>query len=317
MVMALLFVLFDAPKECPPQQRFEAELRLRTSKVELVSEAKSDTRLTVTIKKVKGRFIGTSSMHGEREFKGGNCESVVAAMALATALLLDPEARTSPVTAEEIAAAPPPKAAPEPEPAPPPAPEPVAAPEPAPAPVAVVAEPPQPPPPPAPSPWTFTLLAGGGLSSAVSGGVEPGVSLSLSLRRGRVFGQLTPLFLFGRTVSSANGTAVYRSGGARLDLGAAFDLGPIELRPHAQLTTLVVPISAPQAEEPRPGTSVLVAPGVALQVLLALGAWRVSLDGGAGFNVRRERYVIADVGQVFAAPVVFGYASLGVGRTIP
>ncbi len=322
MVMALLFVLFDAPRDCPPQQRFEAELRLRTSKVELVSEAKSDTRLTVSIKKVKNRFVGTSSMHGAREFKGGNCESVVTAMALATALLLDPEARTSPVTAEEIAAAPAPKApAPEPAPvvvapAPEPEPAPVPAPAPEPAPVVVV-QPPPPEPAPAPSRWTFTLLAGGGVSSAVSGGVEPGVELGLSLRRGPLFGQLAPLFLFGRTVSSTAGTAVYRSGGARLDLGAAFDVGPLELRPHAQVTTLVVPISAPQAEEPRPGTSVLVAPGVAVQVLLKLSAWRVSLDGGAGFNVRRERYVIADIGQVFAAPAVFGYASLGVGRTIP
>src|SRR5688572_24890972 len=82
MVMALLFVLFDAPRECPAQQRFEAELRWRTSKVELVSESKSDTRLSVSIKKVKKQFVGTSSMHGPREFKGSNCESVVAAMAL-------------------------------------------------------------------------------------------------------------------------------------------------------------------------------------------------------------------------------------------
>lgn len=323
MLMALLFVLFDAPKDCPPQQRFEAELRLRTSKVDLVSEAKSDTKLTISIKKVKGRFVGTSSMHGAREFKGGNCEAVVTAMALATALLLDPEARTSPVTAEEIAAAPAPV---EPKPAPPepapPEPAPVRAPEPEPVkpePAArVVAPAPAPLRAAAPSPWTVTLLAGGGLSTAVSGGVEPGVSLSLSLRRGFVAGQVTPLFLFGRTVSSAAGTAVYRSGGARLDLGAAVDLGSVlELRPAAQLTVLAVPISAPLAEEPRPDTSWLIAPGAALQLLVKLGAWRLSLDGGAGFNVRRERWVISNLGLVFAAPVAFGYAALSVGRTIP
>ncbi len=326
MLVALLYVLYDAPRECPQQARFETELRLRTSKVELVGEPKSDTRLSISIRRVRKQFIGFSSMHGEREFKGNNCESVVAAMALATALLLDPEARTTPVTAEELAAAPPPKTAePEPEPAPPPepvappeapapAPEPEPAPAPAEPPAVVVAPAPETPP---PAPWAFTLLAGGGVSTAISGGLEPAVSISVSLRRGLLFGALTPLFLFGRSVTAAPGTAVYRGGGGRLDLGVAVDLGPLELRPGAQLTVLAVSISAPNAEEPRPGISVLVAPGVNAQVLVKLGAWRVAVDGGIGFNVRRERYVISDVGLVFAAPAAFGYASVGVGRTIP
>lgn len=135
---------YDAPPDCPSADGFLGEVAARTSIPRLAQPDETATTLTVIVRKIAGGFKGTLEMGAgkssaaTRHVSAADCEQVVSALALMTALAIDPNASVTPVRKQQE---PPPKK-----------PEPVA-PQPAsPPPVA-------PSPPPASFHWRFQLGA--------------------------------------------------------------------------------------------------------------------------------------------------------------
>ncbi|MBX7102312.1 MAG: hypothetical protein K1X89_31640, partial [Myxococcaceae bacterium] len=136
-----LAITWTAPEECPLRERFEAELGVRTAKARPATPAETPgATLDIRIVKAGARYQATSKLRvgfgglTVRELKGARCDSLIGALSLTIALLIDPEgARTSPVAPEELRPeplAPPPASPPPAAPAPgrqelPPAPAPV------------------------------------------------------------------------------------------------------------------------------------------------------------------------------------------------
>lgn len=321
-----LEVAYEAPEACPPRARFEAELRARSEKLRVVDPTQTpQAQVTLGIVMQKKRYVGTSKLRTllsgvtTREFKSAQCETLVQAAALATALLLDPEGTKTgavtvdltPVVAPVDAGVPLPVVV-----------EPVDAGAPAPVvivdagvaePVVVdagappVVESP-------PSELHVEVSAGGGVTSGLSGAVDPLVQLTVAVQLPRFRLALSPQFVVGRRVTSSAGVAQYLGAGGRLDALASFPIASVlRLEGGASVTVLVVPATGPDAELPGRALGVLVAPGPFARVALQLGGLRVALEGGAGVNLRAERYVIDGAGLVFAAPRLFGLVGASVG----
>lgn len=320
-----LLVELDAPEACPPRARFEAELRARSEKLRIVeSPTPQAGSVSLRITQEKKRFVGTSkvktAMSGvtQRQFKSAQCETLIQAAALATSLLLDPEGtKTGEVTVSLT---------PEPKPV-----EPVDAGEPLPTVVVDAGSPALPVDAGAPlvivesvdagvtepAPVQLELALGGGITSAISGAVDPELQVSVALQWPRVRLALSPRFVPGRRVSSSNGVAQYLAAGGRLDGLFSTPLGALlRLEGGAQLTVLVVPVSGPDAEVPGRALGVLIAPGPFARVVLLLGSFRLAFEGGGGVNLRAERYVIEGAGPVFVAPRLFGSVGLSAGWSL-
>jgi hypothetical protein len=105
---------WSAAAECPEQTRFEAEVRARTRNATFV-EATSTGRLFVVDLATKERgFEGRLQIRegpgpsATRTFEGDTCAEVVSALALLTALAIDPEASSGPIDVLPGSAASPP-----------------------------------------------------------------------------------------------------------------------------------------------------------------------------------------------------------------
>ena len=319
-----LLVELDAPEACPPRARFEAELRARSEKLRIV-ESKTPEAATVSLRiaQEKKRFVATSkvktAMSGvtQRQFKSAQCETLIQAAALATSLLLDPEGtKTGEVTVTLT---------PEPKPI-----EPVDAGQPLPvvvdaglppvvepvdagSPIVVVVEPVDAGVK-ASSPVQLELALGGGVTTAISGDIDPELQVSVALQWPRFRLALSPRYVVSRRVTSSSGVAQYFAAGGRLDGLFSFPIGTVlRLEGGAQLSLLVVPVTGPDAEVPGRALGLLVAPGPFARVVVLLGSFRLALEGGGGVNVRAERYLIDGAGLVFAAPRVFGSVGLSAG----
>lgn len=100
-----LSLRYTAPPACPSAERFLGEVAARTSRYRAALPTESATILTVVIKEVKGGDRGTFELgtgHGTtsaRHVAAADCEQVVSALALMTALAIDPNASTAPVSA--------------------------------------------------------------------------------------------------------------------------------------------------------------------------------------------------------------------------
>jgi hypothetical protein len=87
---------FSAPERCPDQEAFERALRRRTTKFHLATDKEPVRRFVVTISFAGSTPMGRLAVHGpgsepsERTVSGKSCEEVVAALALMTALAIDP-----------------------------------------------------------------------------------------------------------------------------------------------------------------------------------------------------------------------------------
>jgi hypothetical protein len=106
---------YTAPAECPDRGGFFEQVRARTKLARLARASEPATTLIVRIKHVPGGSAGTlevsapAARTARREVKAASCEQVVVALALMTALAIDPDASTEPVPK-------PPPAAPKPQP---------------------------------------------------------------------------------------------------------------------------------------------------------------------------------------------------------
>ncbi|MBM4782585.1 MAG: hypothetical protein GQE15_33335 [Archangiaceae bacterium] len=318
-----LLVELQAPEACPPRARFEAELRARSEKLRIVDAPTAQAAtVSLNITQEKKRFVGTSkvktAMSGvtQRQFKSAQCETLIQAAALATSLLLDPEGtKTGEVTVslEPRPVEPVDAGSPEPVVVVVDAGVPLVEPVDAGAPPVVVAEPVDAGAP-ASSPVQLELALGGGVTTAISGAIDPELQVSVALQWPRFRLALSPRYIVGRRVSSANGVAQYFAAGGRLDGLFSVPLGTVlRIEGGAQLSVLMVPVTGPEAEVPGRALGVLVAPGPFARVVVLVGSLRLALEGGLGVNLRAERYLIDGAGLVFTAPRLFGTVGLSVG----
>lgn len=166
---------FESSPECPNQATFEGQVRARTERYARASEGQVARAFRVTVSAAAERFQGhlviedPAGESSERFLEGKSCEELVSALALVTALAIDPEAKTAAVV-EPVPIPEPSASAPIVQPPPPPS-----ATTPPPLPVRV--PPPAPAPRPAPArPWAFA-----GVGAVVVVGTLPSPQLAPSL----------------------------------------------------------------------------------------------------------------------------------------
>jgi len=327
-------VIFAAPDGCPTRERFEQELVFRTTRVRPADAAEATAHLDVSVTQQGKRFNGRVAVRTDdgknivRAFGGPRCESVVAALSLAAALVLDPEGtKTGALPAALpplLPIASPPVTVTEPKPVVvdplPPAPT-VSEPEP----VEVVELPLTPPP---TNRVSGAVTALGLLSTAVSGSADFGGGLAgeLELRLGERLRWNTSLALgaqTGRTITAAAGSAAYAFGLiGLLDVGVVAPLLDERLRPRLGLALELTSLDVTGLGADANSTSRrwLAAIGPTASLGLALGGWRFSVDGLLAINLVREQYRVLSPGVTSPADVVFSVpglaavASLRIGR---
>ncbi|HXK18802.1 MAG TPA: hypothetical protein VNG33_13420 [Polyangiaceae bacterium] len=307
---------------CPSRSAFVDEVAARIRRPIEWVETKPAFLISVTLEQTDARATGrlevvhSGSEPTRREFTASQCSEVSSALALVTALTLDPNARTEPL---------PPPSAPAAE-APPPAPAPAAPP--------VAPSPPAPPParraeisPPAPTSAREKsgYVAWLGPASGVAGGYAsaPLVTFGLSLgARVASMGPLAPSLqltpLYGKTgatgPSAAGGTFAWAM--ARLEacpsqfpLAASLALVPCAAGEVGRLSAR----GSGAQIEPVSQDRWWVAGGVTLSLHLALGRWFARLGGQALLPATRDEFVFFNPDRsVHQATFVYG-ATLSVG----
>lgn len=94
---------YTAPPACPSAEQFLAEVAARTSVARPAKPNESATTLTVSIQEVAGgnrgslRLDSPDGSSSARQVAAADCEQVVSALALMTALAVDPDASTAPI----------------------------------------------------------------------------------------------------------------------------------------------------------------------------------------------------------------------------
>jgi hypothetical protein len=94
---------YDAPSECPGADAFFAQVVARTALARPAAANAPATELRVTIRSVPGGHAGTLELRtreaetATREVSAAQCSQVVTALALITALAIDPNASTAPI----------------------------------------------------------------------------------------------------------------------------------------------------------------------------------------------------------------------------
>ncbi len=86
---------YDVPANCPSRARFSEEVAALTPKAEFVDARPGIRRFAVAIAVRRGQVSGKLGIeaggeHSEREVSGKTCKEVVSALALATAIAVDP-----------------------------------------------------------------------------------------------------------------------------------------------------------------------------------------------------------------------------------
>lgn len=100
---------YHAYEGCPSERQFLEQVVGRAAKTELASERARGRKFVVTVttqrKDTLGKLeIAAGGTTASREVKGLNCSEVVSALALFTALAIDPNASSTPVARDEGAA---------------------------------------------------------------------------------------------------------------------------------------------------------------------------------------------------------------------
>lgn len=313
---------------CPNETAFSSEVAARIRRpIEWVTE-NGATRIVVTVAQVDGHATGRlevvrrAAEPTRREFVGSSCAEVSSALALVTALTLDPNARTErlPVPSDQAVSI----SAAEPPPAPP---APARPSEKPPTPPTRAAEPTAPRPPERSAPATNGYVMWLGPTAGIAGGYAPeplitvGASLGARAAVRRGFSpsfQLTPLW--GKTGSTGPSTSRGTFGWAMARLEAC----PTELRVATPLTLEacvageVGRLSARGAEgqidEPVTAERWWGAAGATLSLHFSLGRWFTRLGAQGLFPITRDEFVFHDPDQSVHQAGVFAYgSSLAVG----
>ncbi len=315
---------WDAPPECPGRDVFVAALAFRTEAARVVVEPETPSAwIDARIQRRGRRLLGTLALRlpsgaTVRELSGTHCRSLLEALSLVAALLIDPErARLGPLPA----ALPPPAALPEVHP--PPAVVEVASPEAspsvavAPAPAAVVTSP-------APSPTLqpaperrWRVGAAPHLTTAISGLPDFGGAVSLSF-------QVRSLLVRASFGGGGGSTPTMEGRRARypfhllgqLELGAFAAWRVLRLEAGVAAQVLGFGVTAPDALEPVQAWRWLPSVGPWGQAQVQLDDWSLGLGLLVGLNPRTDTYFIDPEGPVFSNPSVFVQPSLTVSRAL-
>jgi hypothetical protein len=295
---------FTGGAGCPSQAAFVHEVAARVRRpIEWVS-AEASTQISVTVTQSQGHATGTLQVVTGgaeptlREFVAGNCGEISSALALVTALTLDPNARTEalPPPSEEPVPAPTPVE----EPAPAPEPEPVPAPTPLPP---RAATPPRPTPPAQPTPYVAWLGPVAGVDSGyapgplITFGVSLGARAAVTQRLSPSL-QLTPLWgKTGSTGPSASG-GTFAWAMARLEAcPTSFALTEwLSFDPclSGELGRLVATAKASETVVPVTAERWWAAGGVALALHASRGRWFARLELRGLLPATRDTFVLRD-----------------------
>ena len=94
---------YVAPSTCPPQEQFEAAVRARTPLARFGESADTRRRFAIEAASADGRFTARLKVTSDgvavsdRQIQGDTCAEVIDALALVTALAIDPKASTAPL----------------------------------------------------------------------------------------------------------------------------------------------------------------------------------------------------------------------------
>ncbi len=308
------FVDYVAPPDCPAATVFEQELTRRTDVVQLVPKPEASALVSVTLERKGKRYSGVALLRLDdgtvtrRALSGPKCDTLVQALALGAALVLDPEhAKTGPLDATD----PPPPPAVEPPAVEPPAVEPPPVVDPAPG---VTTAPPtviEPPRLPESSPWSVVVFAEGAAANGVSNAFDFGGSARGQLQYGdrtrslRFVGALGVGGLGGRVVESAVGRARYAPRFvAELEAGAALEWSSLRIGLTAAVRLEPLFVEGLDGDEVSSALRALVSMGPALSATAIVGHLELGARAMLPITLRRERYLIVPRGEVFAVPAV-------------
>ena len=319
-------VTVNAPVGCTTEVDFVREVFSRTQRARVVGADDAERRFTVVIEAQRGAFRGTLSIVGkggekhQRVLMGKTCAALGSALALVTALTIDPQASTKP-TAELIPA-----------PAPPPAPAPAMLPPPdaSPLPTEAVGAKTEPrPAPPPPSLPERAPKAGLAIGAFVGGGVvqgplpDPSPALEVgALVAGRE-GLKSELRLMLATLLPDT-TTVPSGGRARFNathdelLACPLTLGTTwTLSPCATVSGGWVSATASEVPDAQSETRGTAAVGAALHGALRRGHLLAELGLAAGMALLRPRYYVDPNVDIFRTPGFVAAASVRIGAIMP
>jgi hypothetical protein len=294
-------IRYEAAREldCPDVSSFVAEVEARTQRGRWARTDEGATALGVTIARVPGGATGTLTVEtadgttSEREVTAASCEQVVGALALVTALAIDPQASTAPVL----------------RPRPP---------------VAVPSAPKEPIPP-APSPpvarvrWSFQMGVSGEALTALAPAIAYWVRPYVELARGDLALRLSAGWARATARQPDGAAALTLVAGrieacpVRLDLGASLGFVPCAALDAGQETATGVDVT-PSAEVHRPWLTGGVSARLAF---LALSPMSLEVGGELFAPLLRDRFYVDTDTTLYQTPSVGGALSVGVGVRFP
>lgn len=301
-----LSLRYRAPASCPDAEAFFSAVAARTPLARAAQPNEASTALRVVIEDVPGGNTGTlelaapGSQPSLREVSAADCDQVVDALALMTALAIDPNAAVTPIT---------------------PAPRAPAAPAPAPTPALQEL-----PAPPAHAPARWVLELGAQLEAL--GGVAPDPVLlarpfvQVAHQDRTAFGntlRLSAAYAHAR-VTGPEGAGVFSLWAARLEPC------PLRLFPTRGFgVSACVPLEIGRLTAS--GSGVTPSERIARPWLSVAGAARVEwqvfemlvLEAAAelSFPLVRDRFFVGEASTLHRAPVVAGAGSVGIGVRFP
>lgn len=295
---------YDAPAACPTAKRFFAQLEARTPLARMAVADEPATALVIVIRTVAGGSTGTLELRAPdgvtstRDVSAAECEQVVTALALMTALAIDPNASVSADSERAQAAAPTTHAAP----------------------------------PAAPGPPAQAAASRKSLRWEIGVALEAlgGVATDLVLLV-RPFVQLEHdapwRYAVRVSAARAQATAETSAGAAQLTLWAGrLEACPLDLEPSAALgfwSCLALDAGQLQAQGTRvsPAEHVsrpwLAAGGIGRVEFRFLGVLAIELSGELFLPIVRDRFFVGAGTTVHRAPAVAGGAALGLGVRFP
>ncbi len=315
--VAPIRISYHAPAGCPAESAFSSQILARTSRARIATPGEAGSRaLLVTIVPDGGGFAGRLEIAdrggrlSHREVSGDTCQEVVAALALVTALTLDPLASTKPLPPAPAA-----KSS-----APPPAPPPAPAPVPVQRPVLIAPRPAPAPPPPRP-PWHVSF----GDDVAVRGGATPHAVLTLplfvELEMPRMGASLRAAFERSQqdTEQVSPGAAVFRWTAGTLEAcPLAWSRSGFRVSPCLRLEAGVLEGRGEGVTPPRSRSRTWVALGAT-----GRAEWSflppAFLDVGGGFvlPLTRDRFYFQPDTTIYKPPALGWIARAGLGVRFP
>lgn len=306
-------LVYEAPAGvCPDRDVFLAEILARTSRPRLADDEDGEPAIAIHVAiEVQGESSSSGRLdvrepdgtEETRSVRSQTCGEVAKALALVTALLLDPDARTEA----------------EPPPAPPPA-APPPSPPPAPPPAASDVTPKRPPPPPRPRPtWRPSAGAELGILGGIGPAVGPMAGAFFDVEHTSAGGLVSAArlsFDLARTASDLphGASQTYEWVGGTVRICPVYLSLPQRLRlaPCAALQIAAHRATTQDVRNPTARVDPWLAPVAGGTVEWSFSRdFGLELSGGALFPLRRTRYFLAPDTTIFDVPVVAGTVSLG------